>query len=375
MLQQCFERLSDDVAALWSPREVPRIHQPDALTFLRDYVARCQPVIMTGLMDDWPDAGVLEDLDALERECGDLDVTVDVTPTGLGDAVLAHPDSAEPLFVKPEERRMSFREFLTVLRARGADGFAGVPYLSHQNDSLRQEFSKLLRCVPAELPLATAAFGNAPEAVNLWVGDERAVTSVHKDYYENLYCVLQGEKHFVLLPPTDGAFLPEVHCVGARYRSTQRSDAAAAATAAAAGGDAGDSGEVRTLPFDDNFCVVLDRDAEAGAGAAEASAAPAAPARVPWIAVDPARPERHLAPAFHLASPVTCVLRPGETLYLPAMWYHRVGQEGVTVAVNYWHDMAFDHRYVCASFAKAVAGVAMPGCGELAPHPLPAGAR
>lgn len=25
--------------------------------------------------------------------------------------------------------------------------------------------------------------------------------------------------------------------------------------------------------------------------------------------------------------------------------YHRVAQRGITVAVNYWHDMAFDSRY------------------------------
>lgn len=32
--------------------------------------------------------------------------------------------------------------------------------------------------------------------------------SVHKDHYENLYCVVSGEKHFVLMPPTDRPFIP-----------------------------------------------------------------------------------------------------------------------------------------------------------------------
>lgn len=31
---------------------------------------------------------------------------------------------------------------------------------------------------------------------------------VHKDHYENLYCVVSGEKHFILLPPTDRPFIP-----------------------------------------------------------------------------------------------------------------------------------------------------------------------
>ncbi len=30
--------------------------------------------------------------------------------------------------------------------------------------------------------------------INLWIGDERAVSSAHKDNYENMYCVVVGEK-------------------------------------------------------------------------------------------------------------------------------------------------------------------------------------
>ena len=32
--------------------------------------------------------------------------------------------------------------------------------------------------------------------------------AVHKDHYENLYCVLSGEKHFLLHPPSDRPFIP-----------------------------------------------------------------------------------------------------------------------------------------------------------------------
>lgn len=31
---------------------------------------------------------------------------------------------------------------------------------------------------------------------------------VHKDPYENLYCVVRGSKTFMLIPPTDAAFVP-----------------------------------------------------------------------------------------------------------------------------------------------------------------------
>ena len=36
--------------------------------------------------------------------------------------------------------------------------------------------------------------------------------SVHKDHYENLYCVVKGYKIFILIPPTDQAFIPYGWC-------------------------------------------------------------------------------------------------------------------------------------------------------------------
>ncbi|GLJ23595.1 hypothetical protein SUGI_0446840 [Cryptomeria japonica] len=46
-------------------------------------------------------------------------------------------------------------------------------------------------------------FDMKPDAFNLWIGNERATTSFHKDHYENLYAVVSGKKHFLLMPPTD----------------------------------------------------------------------------------------------------------------------------------------------------------------------------
>lgn len=58
----------------------------------------------------------------------------------------------------------------------------GVPYVQHQNDSLRSEFANLIedRDIEPEIPWASEALNQKPEAVNLWIGDRRAVTSFHK---------------------------------------------------------------------------------------------------------------------------------------------------------------------------------------------------
>ena len=52
-------------------------------------------------------------------------------------------------------------------------------------------------------------FDNEPDATNLWIGDSRSVSSIHKDHYENIYCVLEGEKHFTLIPPLCFPYLYE----------------------------------------------------------------------------------------------------------------------------------------------------------------------
>lgn len=64
---------------------------------------------------------------------------------------------------------------------------------------------------------AREVFETQPDATNLWIGDQRSVTSLHKDPYENLYLVIRGVKEFVLLPPT------EFYCLhGESIRSSRR---------------------------------------------------------------------------------------------------------------------------------------------------------
>jgi jumonji domain-containing protein 7 len=75
-------------------------------------------------------------------------------------------------------------EFLDALAAGSpASSSDRVLYLSHQNDSLRTQLPSLAAEIPTSLPIAEAAFGNAPDAINIWIGDDRSVTSVHKVRY------------------------------------------------------------------------------------------------------------------------------------------------------------------------------------------------
>merc|ERR1711879_1106727 len=183
--------------------------------FVRDYVAASRPIVLTGLSKrEWPCLRKWRDDDYLLRVVGKAEVSVNVTPDGRGDSV-----DTDGRFVKPCEERMPFSEFWSWILEPNAvnSGRSGVPYLSRQNDSLRDELPELMKDVPSVVPIAVDAFGNEPEAVNLWIGDERSVSSCHKDHYENLYIVVRGEKIFTLLPPCAVPFLHERRCLPATY--------------------------------------------------------------------------------------------------------------------------------------------------------------
>lgn len=284
--------LAAEVRDLWVPRgahAVPRLPAPpDPLDFLRAHVMMSVPCIVRGGMDgpEWSRARAWT-IDSLAARMGDAEVSINVTPDGLGDAVKREGGAA--LFVKPEERRMPFSRFAELLRA-GADAAGEVVYLSEQNDNLRTEHAALVEDVPASVDWFARAVGCEPEALNLWVGDARAVTSAHSDTYENLYCVLAGCKRFTLLPPTDPIGEDLLERAPARY--------------------------VR---------------APGGAWAIERDAPGPGPARVPWIEADPADSAQLRAGS----AAVTIDVRAGEMLYLPSMWYHRVTQTEPTIAVNY----------------------------------------
>uniref|UniRef100_A0A1A8A7A0 Jumonji domain containing 7 n=1 Tax=Nothobranchius furzeri TaxID=105023 RepID=A0A1A8A7A0_NOTFU len=142
------------------------------------------------------------------------------------------------------------------------------------------------------------AFSHWP-ALARWTPDYLRL--VHKDPYENLYCVISGEKHFILLPPTDRPFIPYGVYRPAVYLEQ-------------------DSGE---------FKVVGTEDSQ----------------KVPWIPLDPLEPDLEQYPQYRWAQPLRCSVKAGEMLYLPSLWFHHVQQSHGCTAVNFWYDMEYDIKY------------------------------
>lgn len=198
-----------------------------------------------------------------------------------------------------------------------------------KNDCLRTEVAKLFsaQIFPETFSFAEEAFGTGPpDAINLWIGNERSVSSMHKDHYENLFYVCSGQKEFVLCPPADALFLHEdVFFIGTFCTSrSQCSDR---------------EPENQHCP---SWVVVADDkqdDCEDNAY------------KTKWIEPDILK---HLEttgdtefPLLSKAHPVKVIVSEGEMLYIPSLWYHRVTQTSETVGVNYWFDMKFDGPNWC----------------------------
>lgn len=207
----------------------------------------------------------------------------------------------------PEERQMFFRDFVDLVLDPSSTSSHGAPYLSYQNDSVRKELPGLVADLGRTPDVLQSAFksrsdetDHSPDAVNIWIGDSRSTTSLHKDPYENLYYVLTGEKVFTLFPPTAFPFLGEQRYPAARYKQDEE-------------------GQWTTI--------------------AEEGIDP-----VPWV-------------MDQTTGGLTIRVQAGQCLYLPSLWYHRVEQIGVTVAVNFWYDMAFDAKWVYYQFLRRITHV------------------
>nr|5NFO_A Chain A, JmjC domain-containing protein 7 [Homo sapiens]5NFO_B Chain B, JmjC domain-containing protein 7 [Homo sapiens] len=275
------------------PLAVPYLDKPPTpLHFYRDWVCPNRPCIIRNALQHWP-ALQKWSLPYFRATVGSTEVSVAVTPDGYADAVRGDR------FMMPAERRLPLSFVLDVLEGRAQH--PGVLYVQKQCSNLPSELPQLLPDLESHVPWASEALGKMPDAVNFWLGEAAAVTSLHKDHYENLYCVVSGEKHFLFHPPSDRPFIPYELYTPATYQLTEEG----------------------------TFKVVDEEAME----------------KVPWIPLDPLAPDLARYPSYSQAQALCCTVRAGEMLYLPALWFHHVQQSQGCIAVNFWYDMEYDLKY------------------------------
>ncbi len=352
--EEALETFSDDIGSLLCRPVEVLDHPPDAFTFLRDFVQPSVPCLIRNALK------VRLSLDDIIDIVGeDAVLTVDVTPDGHGDCVRKVLDDASSddgkrtrqVFVKPHEQLMSIAEFRRLLRKddydcsncnrseeelevfpirnnttescsaddeTSASRTSPVVYYSKQSDCLRTEMKRLFetKIFPESFQFAEAAFATGqPDAVNLWMGSRRSVSSMHKDFYHNLFFVCSGQKEFVLNPPADHLFLHEGEFPCATFTPVNRND------------------------NDSEWAVTLDQDGSGSDSPKEV--------RTKWIEPDVTKDSIDKFPLLAKSHPIKVLVSEGEMLYIPPLWYHRVTQTCETVGVNYWYDMKFDNPHWC----------------------------
>ncbi|EOY32967.1 2-oxoglutarate and Fe(II)-dependent oxygenase superfamily protein isoform 1 [Theobroma cacao] len=336
------ESLWEEVREVSLGNSVDHLHSPPTpLQFLRDFVSQNKPCLISNSISHWPALSLWPTPSYLSTSLSSSLVSLHLTPDGQADALAPHPLHPSLCFVSAHVQPTPFPHALDLIRQPPNHL---VAYLQQQNDCFRTEYSELESDCDDHIPWASEALGCLPEAVNLWIGNHLSETSFHKDHYENLYAVVSGEKHFLLLPPTDVHRMYIRDYPAARYCYSE------------------ESGEFR---------LELEEPER----------------RVPWCSVDPypatGSEERSKFPLyFNGPKPFEVTVKAGEILYLPSMWFHHVkqspGDGGCTIAVNYWYDMQFDIKYAYFNFLQSLPyqstddqTIPESECEDLGYHPPP----
>lgn len=180
----------------------------------------------------------------------------------------------DPAFPKTcEVRYAQTRKHILPFLCRPLDPYLILILL--ENDNFRNEYALLFNDAQKDIPFARIALQKDPDAINLWIGNSRSTTALHRDPMENIYVQVLGQKHFVLLPPLCHPCVSEQLVKSATYAR---------------------NGDELELTLDD--------------GADD----------VPLARWDPDNPTMNATEFSHLAKPIHVTLKPGDMLYLPAMW-------------------------------------------------------
>lgn len=342
-----------------------RLEDPPSADAFREIIDRHVPVLIQGCTADRPNLQKWKDTDYLESCMGrDREVIVAITPDGKADDLISHPGSGQSVFALPLEQSMSFSDLLDSLSKQSQSKSDTIAYLQSQNSNLSvQEYgdlSPLLHDLEvqtgsnasdagstkrSDLSWATEAIGYGPEATNLWIGTSASRTSMHRDYYENLFTVVRGWKEFTVFPPSEACFLcdDEEYPV---YKYVKNTDSQGLGSQQLKLQRVEHGTNTRWIPIDPTLPKSADRNA------------PFVHRDLNSSAEDPLSHREHTPKTkYGYALPaLTIRVHEGETLYLPSGWFHHVAQQqdqqlvskedhqvidrGLCLCLNWWYEIS-----------------------------------
>jgi hypothetical protein len=156
--------------------------------FLESYYCANRPVIITGMMDDWP-ARRKWSLDYFAKRFGDREVEVQLGRDGS-----ARYEEDSPQF----RRRMAFGHFIDKVRTSGVtnDFYITANNTNANKDALPELWDDIVQ-IPELLN------GQSPHNGFFWFGPAGTITPFHHDLTNNLMAQVIGRKRILLAPSWD----------------------------------------------------------------------------------------------------------------------------------------------------------------------------
>ncbi len=181
----CYRKLN---RLLPSSGEVERRHRLSREDFLREYYSTNRPVIITGMMDDWP-AMQKWSLDYFEEKLGDREVEAQMNrESGANYEINSDRYS----------RRIRFGEYVRMVRQAGQTNDF---YLTANNNSRNQEALAELWDDIIEFPEYLKP--NMPGYRFFWFGPPGTITPFHHDLTNNFMAQVIGRKLLKIAPSWD----------------------------------------------------------------------------------------------------------------------------------------------------------------------------
>jgi hypothetical protein len=178
--------------------DVPRRHRLSREEFLDAHYTAGRPVIITGMMDDWP-AMTKWGLDYFKERCGDREVEVQFGRDA---------DAYYELRKTVHRKTMPFGQYVDMVReAEHSNDFYMTAYNEGTNRVALAELWQDVVQIPRYLDGRDATQGF------LWFGPPGTITPFHHDLTNNLMAQVLGRKRILLMPACEIAHVyNHEHC-------------------------------------------------------------------------------------------------------------------------------------------------------------------
>ncbi len=178
-------------------REIPRRHALAAEDFFRDFYALNRPVVMTGLIDDWP--ARTWTLDRLATLPGDPEIEVQMGREG-------HADYEARSDTLRHRQRLS----AVLDRLRGGQPSNDYYVTANNGGHNRTALAPLWDEIG---PLPGYLADGADQDGFFWMGPTGTVTPFHHDLTNNLLVQIMGRKRVTMIPAIDTPLMRNhLHC-------------------------------------------------------------------------------------------------------------------------------------------------------------------